>query len=617
MQMYIPNRTPSPAAGAQECSGEFRAKRIGVREIWRFVRRSALTITLAALAGAGLALAYLSLVPPSFTATAQVMVESSRAPYFFNGPSMAPEPVSDDARVETQMEIIQSDRVASSVIQQLHLDQSREFAFGQSLLLLSVLNRIDLSAFAQSAENSLRQLLGATVVDDKEKKKQYVLEQFAKNLSVNRTGRSMVINVAFRSRDPVLASQVANAVIDAYQKEDIGSKSQAAEQSRDWLIHRLNELKQQSNESQLAVEQFKRTGFRADEGESQTRLYELQSVTQSQRRLYDDFLRKLDEVNQKVSFPEPDSRVIAAAAVPLRPRPARSLVLMFATLLGAALGAGISLARANSDRRIHSPNEIVAEVGVDCLGTVARLSPLRQRVLALRTSRPSPCTALVNLNHRRISPMLRTIIDHPTSSLGRDLRAIKTFINKGTMNAGPRTIGIVALQKGQGATTIASNLALLYAMSGERTLLVDACIEHPVISNEFAPVSQVGLMEALDNPDMLAGALDSDTQRSFTVLPVGKANTMATPGDRIASGATGFQLSDLKKKFSLVIVDLPAISESPDALAIAPYLDGIVVVVTPNSTTIDHLSRCVRSLNYAGVSLLGVIITKWEQEMEA
>ncbi len=607
MDMYMPYRPTSQAFAPP--SSELAAQQINLRDVMSFLRRSAFTIGVCTVALCGLAAAYIVGVPPSYRATGQVMVENKQAPYFFQEPNFAAEPVTDRARAESQLEIIRSGRIASAVVQQLRLDRLPEFS---PRPVSPVLDWLGLANSVAAIENWLWQWLPAAPLSGDDARRSYAEEAFGRHLSVRRLGQSLVIEVAFRSRDAALAAQVVNATIDAYRDAEVKSKEQTAEQSKQWLSNRLKQLQQQALAARLDVEEFKRGGgFHADHGFSQSQLAVLQSIAQSRQQTYDSFQQKSNEVSEKVSFPEPDSRVVATAATPMRPTPPRGLIIAFAGLLGVVLGGGISLARETTDRRIRSPRQIIRQAGVDCLGTVSRLPARYQRRFRL-WGRQSSCTELAHLDGRRMPPALRMIIDRPRADFSRDLRAIKTFINNATRCDGPRTIGVVSSRAGQGATTIASNLALLYAMSGERTLLVDACVDRPVISKTFSNPSQIGLMDTLNDPAVLSGIIHSEAEYKFAVLPVGKPSDLASPGDLIASRNASFHLADLKSKFSLVIFDLPAISESPDALAIARYLDGILLVVEKNGSSIDDLAHCARSLDNGNGSILGVVINKWD-----
>jgi polysaccharide biosynthesis transport protein len=602
--MYMPYYSPLQSAPPRQFSSEVR--RFGLRDVTRFMRRSASVIIATTLAFVALGVAYVLTVPPSYRASALLMVENRRASYYFSEPNFSAEPVTDQTRVESQIQVLRSEQIAAAVVQRLHLEEKPEFAPHPSPLL-AWLGVADALTAAREWFDRLRPRPQSA----SDSRQDYARQVFAQNLSVKRMGLSLVIEVAFRADDPALSAEVVNAVLTAYRDADVSAKSALADQGRKWLSGRLNELQQAASAARLDLEQFKRTAFKSDGGTSQAQLSVMTSMAQSRQQVYEAFLQKYNEAAQKVSFPEPDSSVVATAIPPMHPTPSATLVLAFAGLLGVTLGGGISLARASTDRRIRSPGQISREAGVDCLGTVAHVPVHRRRKTELWSRGPARTSANTP-SGGRLSPMLRMAIDRPSANLSRDLRAIRTFVNNATARNGPRSIGVVAPRKGQGATTVASNLALVYALSGEPTLLVDACIDDPVISRAFGRPSQLGLMEILDDPENLSGVIRDESDCGFAVLPIGKSSALVSPGDIIASRNAEFQIAKLKNAFKVVIFDLPAISDSPDALALGHHLDAILIVVTKNSISLDELSDCARSLNNGSDSVLGVVINKWE-----
>jgi Mrp family chromosome partitioning ATPase len=102
--------------------------------------------------------------------------------------------------------------------------------------------------------------------------------------------------------------------------------------------------------------------------------------------------------------------------------------------------------------------------------------------------------------------------------------------------------------------------------------------------------------------DFIAGC-----DKRLTILPVGSFNGV-TPGERIASERISFNLADLKEHFDLILVDLPSMPDSADARAIAPHLDGSIVVVRHGKTSFDALSYVADALRDVGAMVFGVVL---------
>lgn len=69
-----------------------------------------------------------------------------------------------------------------------------------------------------------------------------------------------------------------------------------------------------------------------------------------------------------------------------------------------------------------------------------------------------------------------------------------------------------------------------------------------------------------------------------------------------------------EKEFDAIFVDISAFSASPDANAIAPELDGVLVVTSHGRTSIDDTMRVIDTLRNVGAEILGAIINHAPKE---
>jgi succinoglycan biosynthesis transport protein ExoP len=625
--MHTPYRSALPPTPVSDSIAPGLKGQIGMRDVGLFLWGAAGSIVICAVIFVTAALAYVMTTPSTYTANAQLMVEIRATPNLFDSNGRL-ENQTDSARVDSQVEIIKSDRIATAVINELRLMDNPEFAAPNSWLRI------------------LRpSWLGEGTVDRTELQTRYAAAIFGDHLSTRRVGRSLVIDVSFRSRDPDLAAQIANALVNAYLSEDVAAKSESAGRGSKWLAERIGELRRQAFQAQLAAGRFKLVGNTESAEESQVKLLELESIAQSYRRMYEEFLQKFAETVQLVSYPEADARIITSAAKPLEPSHPRSkLIVLFAMLLGGTVGAGWSLARQSLDRTARSPDQIIQETGFDCLGTIALHSQtpesygsleripvvwnhlasllrswpglsrpprsLRRGASTIGVAETSSATTAQCDSNRSKNALINVLADGAPPALVGDLRGIKVSINSATLGAGPQSIGVASCGGGDGASMIAANLAFLYAISGKRTLLVDCCPLNPTISRQFAPGTEVGLAEALEDASLLEGVLASREAQKCAFLPIGKPNPLVSPAERIASDKSAFRFDDLKSDFDMILLDLPSLQASSDAREIAPRLDGIILVASYGSTSVDLIRHYGAAIKASQVNVLGVVLNK-------
>jgi succinoglycan biosynthesis transport protein ExoP len=207
-----------------------------------------LTFVLLSLPVAGL---YLAVTPPTFTATAMMMIDTHKTQL----PSPAFSEASADAGwIESQIGILKSTNVASYVVDKLGLAGDPEFTKSEAGLLDRILafgsavwdRRHSPASNVQSAPSSAGT-----------KGKQLAVAAYLAGLQVRRVGPSYLIRIEFTSHHPVQAAKIANAIVDAYAFEQLNAKYQANQRTSDWFRERLETLRQQTAAAERAVIEFR------------------------------------------------------------------------------------------------------------------------------------------------------------------------------------------------------------------------------------------------------------------------------------------------------------------------------------------------------------------------
>lgn len=210
--------------------------------LFRIVRRHLLllasTLAVALLAAA----AYVTLSPAKYTATA-VILSDPRQQNVLKSEAVLGGFGADAAAVESQVELIQSPALATRVVDSQNLMNDPEFSrisLSERLMRLVTGNR-------QAAANS----------EDEKLSKGKVVASFLKHLYVQRRGLTYIIEVKFTSKDRDKAARIANAVTDAYVKEQQKTKFDATSQAAVWLNEREAQLRDAVRASDQAVADFK------------------------------------------------------------------------------------------------------------------------------------------------------------------------------------------------------------------------------------------------------------------------------------------------------------------------------------------------------------------------
>jgi polysaccharide biosynthesis transport protein len=178
-----------------------------------------LLITVAAVVGVSL------LLPKKYTATASVVVDPKPDPVSaMMYPGMA-----SPAYMATQVDIIQSDRVAQRVVRNLKLNESPQVR-GQWLE-------------ATGGKGSIEVWLG---------------DQFKRSMDVKPSRESNVITVSYVAPDPAFAAGLANAFVQSYIDTTLEMKVNPAKQYSSFFETRAKEAREALERAQAKLSEFQR-----------------------------------------------------------------------------------------------------------------------------------------------------------------------------------------------------------------------------------------------------------------------------------------------------------------------------------------------------------------------
>ena len=555
---------------------EVRERPLDIRQLFHFLLSNGPLIATLTVLFVAIAVVYISVTPPTYVSSAQLMLESQKATA-----ADAQRMLAEEALVEGQMEIMKSGDVLKAVVKNMDLTSDADFK-SDHLPIADTLRSV-LSGRSNMSDSE------TTDRSPEDSQENYTIATLRSRLWIRRVGQSTVIEISAASSDPRKASLIANAVAEQYIAQNVRMKSQAALQSSEWLAQRVADLKEAVLSADRAVMKFQSSGDPA----SQFKLTELKSVADTHHRLYETYLQSWSEAKQRISYPVSDASFVSRATVPVaKSQPKSMLLIAFALILGLSFGVVVAIARHFGNRLVTSAHRITTEMDVPCIGEVAQANRGKAK-------RKGSAVDLLQTSEQPGKSGTREWFD-------RDLRDLRATLGGLRRNRKANLIGIVGAEAKAGATTLAYNLARLAAASGSKTLLIDAAATNPTLSQTFGEGRPVGLMEVLNDPRAYTDFI-SRIDKRFTILPVGAFRDV-TPGERIGSERIAFSFVDLKERFDLILVDLPSMPGSSDAKSIAPYLDGTLIVARHGSSSFDTLAEIVNALREVGADILGVVL---------
>lgn len=186
------------------------------------------------------------------------------------------------------------------------------------------------------------------------------------------------------------------------------------------------------------------------------------------------------------------------------------------------------------------------------------------------------------------------------------LRSVRSSLNYIIEEQGVQTILFSSAETNEGKSTIAANLATLYAESGKKVLLIDGDLRNPSVHDSFQLSNKKGLSNWLsEETTNLDEVIQGTVIKNLNVTTSG--GFKEDPANLLDSDKMDDFLLLAKEEFDLVMIDTTPMTAVSDAQILSSKADGTLIVVRENVTKKKALKKAMNLLQLSGSNLLGMI----------
>lgn len=208
-------------------------------------------------------------------------------------------------------------------------------------------------------------------------------------------------------------------------------------------------------------------------------------------------------------------------------------------------------------------------------------------------------------NALRNAVSLITLIDN-TSPVSEQYRTIRSNIQfASSADKRIQTIVVTSSGSGEGKSTTAANLAVVFANSGQRILLVDADMRKPTVYQTFCLSNSVGLSTVLSTTQSVLEAAQKTDVENLSILTSGPIPPY--PSELLGSARMEQVLAEARNLYDIIIFDMPPIVAVTDAQIMASKVDGTILVVRENVSRKESVIKAKDLLRMAQARTLGVV----------
>ena len=385
--------------------------------------------------------------------------------------------------------------------------------------------------------------------------------EFQRRALITATEESNFVSVSFRAGNPDAAATGANSIVRAYEET---ARAEITAEAR-------QELERIDAAIAAATEQASEPGGVQSPADTAALVSRLKA---ERARIVTNAAVAADDA-VAAFYPADPGR---------RQGPSPLSILALSVVLGALIGCGVAYWRGARRRQFFDKFEPGAVLAAPLLAVIPNF---------IRESAGSPLPVLTS----------------------RDTKAAREFrfLSSGVAAAGPRAdvgdrasplVGFVAASRGDGTTTIVANTALAAAQEGYAVLALDAdadtrALTQRLLSETGTPTSGNGRTigqpgnTALQESAIMRSAIATDGGGAVSLLEWGPAGSAS-------------QLDGVRRRFDLLVADLPPMLDGARAHALVSVVDRVFVVVPHRGTHLD-LKELLDRLDLLGVRPAGYV----------
>ena len=616
------NVVPELLSHERSFTGSAQDQRWDVRSAIVILGRQWRLIALCLLTCVVLAVLFLIVTPAVYTSTAVLVTDTKQTP---PSPSqVTSEPLIDPTVVESQVEIIRSLRLAADVVDRLNLAADPEFVGSgpglveRMLKLVSHKGEVELS-------NQARRMIAANTLLLKTK--------------VSRTGHSYLAEIAVTTSNPDKSAEIANAIADAYIRDQLDGRLMANQRTEAWMKARVDQVKRQADDAVLRVELYRRqisaaslgngvpqsrgaspvepskasddapTTLTHDSAMAQLRVMSDEANAQSaDYEALQNRYNRVTQFMQQQSLPVTEARLLTSAEPSLsKSAPKSTVIMILSSVGGLILGVLLAFGRELADQRVRWPSQI-RDLGLPFAGT---LPLIRLPKLVVRNGEELQVSRLeAKLLGQVPQGSWVTLFDarRPWCAATQTLLSLKLAVDQSSRRTNGVVVGIVSPWPEEGKSTLSFNLARLLVEMGSQVLVVDADFASPALSRSLAPDAECGLLDLVEQTPIEQCV--SATTSGFDLLSCSTGSLPMHPFHLLAGQTMLGALITARSSYQYILIDLPALLTSVDAQAIALLIDAFILVTDYGRTTSDDIEQALSTSEALSSRLVATVINK-------
>jgi polysaccharide biosynthesis transport protein len=301
------------------------------------------------------------------------------------------------------------------------------------------------------------------------------------------------------------------------------------------------------------------------------------------RQLYDGLLQRYKEIGVAGGVGTNNVAIVDEALVPQAPSsPRLFLNLLLALLTGALVGAALAVALEQIDEAISDPGVIEKKFKLPLLGAIPQ------------SGDTNPIAALEDRKSGTVEAYL----------------SVQTNLEFSTSNGAPRSLSVTSTRPAEGKSTTAYALALSFARSQRKVIVIDADMRSPSLHSFYGVRNDRGLSNYLAGSDNIDELVIKTSVPFLSMIPAGPQPPNA--GELLTGPRFENLITTLLRTHDHVVIDSPPVMGLADAPLISSKVEGTVYIVEASGIRSSLVRVALARLVSANARLFGIVLTKFD-----
>ncbi|CAM4355202.1 CpsD/CapB family tyrosine-protein kinase [Paenibacillus alkaliterrae] len=195
---------------------------------------------------------------------------------------------------------------------------------------------------------------------------------------------------------------------------------------------------------------------------------------------------------------------------------------------------------------------------------------------------------------------------NPRSPIAESYRTLRTNIDFSSVDEKLQVIMVSSAGPGEGKSTTITNLAVTFAQSERKVILIDADLRKPTAHHTFSISNRWGLSSVLSQQCSIDETIQISDIPNLDVITSGAIPP--NPAEMMASKRMTAVIDQLRQMYDIILIDTPPLLAVTDAQIIATKSDGVILVVDQGKVKRDIAAKAVKNLENVNARILGVVL---------